>query len=116
MDILQCQALVRQVHISDEIKKYIVKLTEASRAHPALEGGCSPRSAIALMRVGQSLAAYNQRDFVQPCDIRELAVNVLAHRVQLKQGLRGKWENPGDVIREILESVPVEGEERALKK
>jgi len=110
MDILQCQALVRQVHISEEVKQYIVKLTEASRAHQALEGGCSPRAALALMRVGQSLAAYNKRDYVLPRDIRELAVPVLAHRAQLKSGFRGKWESSVDVINEILESVPVEGE------
>ena len=110
MDILQCQALVRQVHISEEVKQYIVKLTEASRAHQALEGGCSPRAALALMRVGQSLAAYNKRDYVLPRDIRELAIPVLAHRAQLKSRFRGKWESSVDVINEILESVPVEGE------
>ena len=116
MDILQCQALVRQVHISEEVKKYIVKLTEASRAHEALDGGCSPRAALALMRVGQSLAAYHKRDYVLPCDIRELAISVLAHRAQLKSGFRGKWKTSRDVIKDILESVPVEGEENSGKK
>lgn len=115
MDILQCQALIRQVHISEEVKKYIVDLTEASRKHQALETGCSPRAALALMRIGQSLAAYNKRDYVLPRDIREMAIPVLAHRTELKPGLRGKWNTSADVIKEILESVKVEAEEKIEK-
>ncbi len=114
MDIMQCQALVRQIHISEEVKQYIVKLTEATRQHQALEGGCSPRASLALMRVSQSLAAYHSRDYVLPRDIRELAIPVLSHRAQLKSGFRGKWETSKDVINEILEAVPVEGENRQI--
>jgi len=109
-EIMQCQALVRQIHISEEIKHYIVNLVNATREHKALDGGCSPRASLALMRAGQSLAACYQRDFVMPLDIRELAVPVLAHRIRLKHGLRGGADTAAEIISEILKTVPVEGE------
>jgi MoxR-like ATPase len=110
MDIMQCQALVRQVHISDEVKDYIVRIVAETRGHQALAAGCSPRASLALMRLSQSLAAYYERDYVIPRDVRELAPAALGHRAQLKTGFRGKWANAGDVITEILEKVPVKGE------
>ncbi|NOY75949.1 MAG: FHA domain-containing protein [Kiritimatiellaeota bacterium] len=110
MDIMQCQALVRQVHISDEVKDYIVRIVAATRSHQALAAGCSPRASLALMRLSQSLATYYERDYVIPRDVRELAPAALGHRAQLKAGFRGKWANAGDVIAEILETVPVKGE------
>ncbi|MBN1864483.1 MAG: AAA family ATPase [Victivallales bacterium] len=104
MDILQCQCLVRQVHVSEALKEYIVEIVEGTRKHPALTGGCSPRASLALMRIGQSLAAYYSRDYVIPRDIREIAVPVLSHRVFLKPGSRVKWRDTDDVIREVLDS------------
>ncbi|MCK5845193.1 MAG: AAA family ATPase [Victivallales bacterium] len=110
MDIMQCQALVRQVHISDEVKDYIVRIVAATRSHQALAGGCSPRASLALMRLSQSLAAYYERDYVIPRDVRELAPAALGHRAQLKTGFRGKWTGASDVIADILEKVAVKGE------
>ncbi len=110
MDIMQCQSLVRQVYVSEALKEYIVGIVEGTRAHPALTGGCSPRASIALMRVGQSLAAYYSRDYVIPRDIREIAMPVLSHRVFLKPGSRVKWRGTDDVVREILDSTDVEPE------
>lgn len=115
MDIMQCQSLIRQVFISEPLKDYIVNLVEETRKHPALTGGCSPRASLALMRVGQSLAAYYERDYVIPRDIRELAVPVLSHRIFLKPGSRGKWESTADVVNEILDSIEV-GSEELYKK
>jgi MoxR-like ATPase len=110
-DIMQCQSLVRQVHVSDPLKSYIVNLVDATRRHPALTGGCSPRASLALMRVGQSLAAYFSRDYVIPRDIHEIAESVLSHRIFLKPGSRGKWNSTKDVINEILASLEPEPEE-----
>jgi MoxR-like ATPase len=115
MDIMQCQSLVRQIYISEPLKEYIVNLVDATRKHPALTGGCSPRASLTLMRVGQSLAGYYERDYVIPRDIRELAVSVLSHRIFLKPGSRGKWETTADVVNEILESIEV-GEEELFKR
>jgi MoxR-like ATPase len=114
MEIVQCQALVRQVHISDEIKDYIVKIVNATREHPALASACSPRASLALMKISQSLAAYYGRKYVIPRDIREIAIPVLAHRMCLKLRAEGEWENADGVIREILASIPLENEEAGL--
>ena len=107
-DILQCQALVRTVHVSDAVKDYIVTLVEASRHHPALNYGCSPRASLALMRAGQSLAAMNNRDFVLPRDIRDLAVAVLSHRMPLKLQARAEWGSAERVVESILAEHPIE--------
>ena len=104
MDIVQCQSLVRQVYVSEALKEYIVGIVEGTRSHPALTGGCSPRASLALMRAGQSLAAYYSRDYVIPRDIRELAESVLSHRLFLKPGSRVKWGSPSEVVREILDA------------
>jgi len=112
MEVVQAQALVRQVHVAEPIKDYIVALANASRRHPALALGCSPRAALALMRVSQALAAYRRRRHVLPEDVRELLPPVLAHRVTLRPSARSQWERPEAVIRELLEQVP-EPEETA---
>lgn len=111
MDIMQCQSLVRQVFLSDALKDYIVNVIDATRKHPALTGGCSPRASLSLMRVGQSLAAYHERNYVIPRDIREIADSVLSHRIFLKPGSRGKWNSTTDVVNEILDSIEVGSEE-----
>lgn len=114
MEIVQCQALVRQVHISDDIKDYIVKIVSATRRHPALATGCSPRASLALMRTSQGLAAFYGRKYVIPRDIRELAVPVLAHRMTLKLRAEGEWESTSDVLEEILGKIPVANEEKSI--
>lgn len=111
MDIVQCQARVRAVHVSDPVKDYIVRLSDTTRAHPALSVGCSPRASLALMRLSQSLAAYYGRDYVLPRDVTELAVPALSHRVILKQRARGEWNSATDVIRDIVSKTPHENEE-----
>ncbi len=111
MDIVQCQARVRAVHVSEPVKDYIVRIAEATRAHPALSVGCSPRASLALMRVGQSLAAYYGREYVLPRDIAELAIPALAHRVILKQRARSEWASSSEVIADILSKIPHDKEE-----
>ena len=71
-DVVYCQALVRKVKVSSKIKDYIVRIANATREHPALTNGCSPRASLALMRSCQALAAYNGRDYVIPRDVREM--------------------------------------------
>ncbi len=107
-DVLQCQALVRTVHVSDPVKDYIVTIVKATREHSAFAYGCSPRASLGLMRAGQSMAAIKGREYVLPLDIRDLARPVLAHRLPLKMQARAEWENTEQVIGEILDRHPVE--------
>lgn len=112
-DILQCQAIVRTVHVSDPVKDYIVTIMDATRRHPAVAFGGSPRAAVALMRAAQSQAAVNARDYVLPRDVRDLAVAVLSHRLPLKLQARAEWESSEDVVDSILAQFPLENWERA---
>jgi MoxR-like ATPase len=107
-DILRCQALARTVHVSAAVKDYIVTLAGATRQHPALNYGCSPRASLALMHCGQSLAAAQGRDYVLPRDVRDLAVEVLSHRLPLKMQARAEFGSPEQVVRSLLEQFPLE--------
>ena len=112
-DILQCQALVRTVHVSAPVKDYIVTLVEATRQHPAFPYGASPRASLALMRVSQALAALSGRDYVLPRDVRDLALAVLAHRLALKLQARAEWESSEQAVQSILNELPIEKWESA---
>ncbi len=106
-EILQCQALVRTVHVSDLVKDYIVTVVDATRRHPAFTYGCSPRAALALMHVSQAQAASQGRDYVLPRDARDLAVNVLSHRLPLRLQARSEWESASAVVESILAELPI---------
>ena len=113
-EILQCHSLVRQVHVSEPIKEYILNIAEATRKHPSLATGGSPRASLALMRAGQSFAAYYERQYVIPRDIRELVPVVLSHRISMKLRSQGEFKNTFDVLNDILVKIPVPEEEKKL--
>lgn len=104
-DIVHCHALVKSVTVSEEIKNYIIAISNATRVHPALCCGCSPRASLALMRSCQSLAAYYGRDYVIPDDVKEMAKVVLPHRLRIKLRQQSQWQNPHKVIDAILNEI-----------
>ncbi|MCF6176013.1 MAG: AAA family ATPase [Victivallaceae bacterium] len=114
MDVVRCNALVRSVTVSDAVKEYIVAIADATRRHPALTSGCSPRASLALMRISQSLAAYRGRDYVIPKDVRAMVKLVLAHRINLKLRHQGEWNSVDNVIDSIIESIPMKNEDKGL--
>ena len=75
------QAGVREIYVDSAISDYIVRLVNATRAHPDVYLGASPRGSLALYRAGQAYAAISGRDFVIPDDIKMLAEPALAHRL-----------------------------------
>jgi MoxR-like ATPase len=113
-DIVHCNALTRKVLVSDKLKNYIIKISNATRKHPALCGGCSPRASLGLMRVSQALAAYYARDYVLPRDIREMVKPVLAHRMKLKLRVQGEWNSVENVLDSILAEIPMENEDAGI--
>ena len=106
-DILRCQSIIRKVHVSKQVRDYIVTIIDETRKHPAFLYGCSTRAALALMRASQSLAAISGRDHVLPRDVRDLARYVLAHRTPLRLQARSEWSDAGKVIEAILENLPI---------
>lgn len=104
-DVVHCHALVRSVTVCDEIKNYIIAISNATRVHPALCCGCSPRASLALMRSCQSLAAYYGRNYVTPDDVKEMAKVVLPHRLKLKLRQQSQWQSPSKVIDAIINDI-----------
>ena len=105
--LLELQRMVRQVHLDDSLKQYIVQLTRATREYPGVELGASPRGSIALMRLSQAVAAVRRRNYVIPDDIKYVAPAVLRHRIILSADVAFQGTEARDVIEEILAEVAV---------
>jgi MoxR-like ATPase len=108
-ELIQAQQRIKEVYINDLVKEYIVKLVNASRKHPDVYLGSSPRGSIALYKTGQARAAIQGRDYVIPDDIKALAMVTLAHRLIISPSARIKNVDPRAVVQEILDSTPVPG-------
>ena len=103
------QASVRQTYVDPSVADYIVRLVTATRTHPDVYLGASPRGSLALYRTSQALAALAGRDYVIPDDIKALAEPALAHRLIIKTSSTIHDVQPAQVVRELLDSTPVEG-------
>jgi len=108
-ELQELQKEVRKVHIESSMKDYIVRLTHATREHPAVYLGASPRGSLALLRASQALALIRGRDYVVPDDIKRLAPYTLEHRIILKSESRLSGATAQRVIEEILQNqrVPI---------
>jgi MoxR-like ATPase len=106
-EIVELQRLVQQVHVSPVLSNYIVKLVQATREHPDVELGASPRATMGLYRCSQAVAAIQGRDFVGPDDIKLLAPYTLPHRVIVKSQARLRGRSAEDVITDVLAKVEV---------
>ncbi|MBP3360343.1 MAG: MoxR family ATPase [Clostridia bacterium] len=90
-DIASVQSYISMIRMTDDIIRYIVKLCEATRVHPMVERGVSPRGVLALARMSRACAIIRERDFVIPEDVRYVYKDVCAHRMVLKP--QAKIEN-----------------------
>ena len=106
-DLLEMRDATRGVTVSDEVEGYLVRIVRATRDHPDLQLGASPRASVALYRSAQALAYIEGRDFVLPDDVAALAAPVLTHRlmVDVDRELRGATAT--DVMAEVLAQVSV---------
>ena len=108
-ELLDAQEQVKEVYVDSLIKEYIVSLVKATRKHPDIYLGASPRGSLALYQTGRARAAILGRDYVIPDDIKALAITALAHRLIVSPSARIKEVDPRAVIEEILNSLPVPG-------
>lgn len=106
-DIVQCQKLIREVHIDEKVRQYILQIVHLSRESDHLALGGSPRASIALFRAGQALAAMRGRKYVLPDDIKMIAQPVLAHRMILKPESRLRKITSDMVVTELLNEIAV---------
>ena len=104
--------LARRVHVSGSLRRYIVDLTEATRTHPDVYLGASPRASIMLLRAARAVAASEGRDYVIPDDVKSLAIPVLAHRIIITADAAMTARSTDAILTELLAEVrvPVKGE------
>jgi len=108
-EFVAAQKAIKQVHVDDLIKEYIVAVVNATRKHPDVYLGSSPRGSLALYKTGRARAAMEGRDYVIPDDIKALALPALAHRLIVSPSARIKNVDPRAVVEEVINSVPVPG-------
>jgi MoxR-like ATPase len=108
-DLLAAQEAVREVYVADEVKKYIVDLVTATRQHPDVYLGSSPRGSLALFRTAQARAAMAGREYVIPDDVKALAEVTLAHRIIINPAARIKDITSRMVVMDVLSATPVPG-------
>ncbi len=108
-ELTAAQAAVREVYVADEVKKYIVDLVNATRNHPDVYLGSSPRGSLALFRTAQARAAMAGREYVIPDDVKALAEVTLAHRIIIGPASRIKDVSSRTIVHDVLASTPVPG-------
>ena len=106
-DIINIQNEVKKIFVHENLEKYIVSIVSATRNHPSVRLGASPRASLALYRTAQATAYINGRDFVIPDDIQKMVIPVMAHRIILSQETKFSNTTADDVLNEIKKSVPV---------
>lgn len=105
--IQQMQSLLPLVYGEDSLLHYIVELAEASREHPDLSLGASPRAALCLLHCARARALLNGRHFFTHEDVQEMAVPVLSHRLILRPEVEVEGTRVEDVVKDLIESIPV---------
>jgi MoxR-like ATPase len=110
-ELLKLQKICRHIFVEESVRNYIVAIIRASRVHPDIKLGASPRASLGLHQAAQTLAAIRGRNFVIPDDIKSLAVPTLAHRLIGKTEARLRGHTPDQAIIDILSKVTVPSEE-----
>ncbi len=106
-EIIALQEEVKQIRVEESVRNYIVNVCRATRDHEDIELGASPRATMALYRTCQSLAAIRGRDFVIPDDVKTMAPFVLTHRLMVNPQTRLRGRKPEDIIRDVVDTIPV---------
>jgi MoxR-like ATPase len=107
LDVRDLIAAVRGVHVSGQVKQYIIALVAATRTAPELRLGASPRAALHLLRTSRARAALDRRDYVIPDDIQALAVPVLAHRLLPTAEAMIERKLPEQVVARLVGELPL---------
>jgi MoxR-like ATPase len=106
-ELLACQAAVREVHVDEKIRRYVLQIVHGTRENEDFALGASPRASLALFRASQATAAIFGRNFVQPDDVKRVAAPILTHRVILRPESRLRKITAAAVINEVVADVRV---------
>ena len=106
-EIIACQQVVRDVHMDDKVRQYIMEIVHATRDHEDLTLGASPRGSIALFRGSQAMAALRGRDYVLPDDVKFIVTPILAHRLIHSPESRLRKVTPEQVVQDVVSEIAV---------
>ena len=108
-ELVEMQQRTREVYVDRLVREYIVELVNATRQHPDVYLGASPRGSLALDHTAQARAILMGRDYATPDDVKYMAVPALSHRLIVSPGAGVRNTSTNEVVLELLESVPVPG-------
>jgi MoxR-like ATPase len=106
-EVLASQEAVRDIHIDDKVRRYLLEIVQGTREHNDVLLGGSPRASIALFRSAQALAAIAGRNFVLPDDVKKMVMPVLGHRIILRPESRLRRITVASVVNEIMDDIAV---------
>lgn len=105
--ILDLQEERRQIRVEATIRDYIVAIARATRGHPEIDLGASPRATLALYWAAQAWAAIQGRSYVLPDDVKYMSPHVLTHRLMISPQAQLRGRQPSELVGDIVEAVPV---------
>jgi MoxR-like ATPase len=105
--LIGMRAALEQIEVSPDLLQYVVAILRATRSHPQIQVGASPRGGLALIQLARAQAVLVGRDYVIPDDIKQVAVPALSHRITLRPELWVRQVKSDDVVARLLDSVPV---------
>jgi len=106
-ELIACQKAIREVHMDEKVRRYILEIVHASRSDEHIALGGSPRASIALFRTSQAMAALRGRNYVMPDDVKRVVAPVLCHRIILKPESRLRKITVDHVVQELVAELPV---------
>ncbi len=105
-EVIAMRESLEQIEVTPDLLEYVVAIIQATRSHPQIQVGASPRGGLALVQLARGQALLQQRDYVIPDDIKSIAVPALAHRITLRPELWVRQVRSDDVIAQLLGTVP----------
>jgi len=106
-EVVTMQREIRSVRVEESVREYLVQVVRATREHPSVSLGVSPRGTLALYRAAQALAVLRGREYVLPDDVKTLTPHVLTHRILISPQTRLRGRTPEEIVAEIVDQIPV---------
>jgi MoxR-like ATPase len=108
-DVVAMSSIARQIHVADVLRSYLIDLAEATRVHPNILLGASPRATLFLQRAARTVAAAHGRDYVSPDDVKTILAPVLNHRLIIRPEAQMSGVTVDEVLTQVVDSVRVPG-------
>jgi MoxR-like ATPase len=108
-DVIKMTSIARDVHFADVLRGYLIDLAEATRDHPDILLGASPRAGLFLQRAARAIAAADGRDYASPDDVKKTLSPVLNHRLIVRPEAQMRGTTVSEVLDQVVSTVPVPG-------